>query len=85
MPPFTGVAVKVTEVPWQNVIVGVDILTEGVRLTVTDIVMLLLVTVGEIAQASLLVMVQEIISLLARLEVVKTGALLPAIFPFIVH
>jgi hypothetical protein len=82
---LAGTAVKVTEVPWQNEVVGVVMLTEGVRLCVTDMVMLLLLTVGVIAQASLLVIVQVITSLLARLEVVKTGALLPILFPFFFH
>ena len=76
---------KVTCVPWQNEFVGVEIVTDGVTLWVTDMVMLLLITRGVIAQASLLVISQRIISLLARFEVVQTGEFVPIGVPFFFH
>lgn len=64
---MVGVAVKVTEVPEQIVLPGLAaMLTDGVTLVLTTIVILLLVAVAGLAQDALLVITQLTTSLLAR-------------------
>ena len=67
VPPLVGVAVKVTDEPEQMVEPGfAAMLTDGVLLP-TFMVMLLLVAVVTARQVALLVIVQDITSLLFRL------------------
>ena len=54
MPPLTGVAVKVTDVPEQIVVALGEILTEGVTLGFTTIAMALLVAEVVAAHEALL-------------------------------
>lgn len=78
-------AVKVTDPPAQIVVADAFTVTEGVTEPVTDMVMLLLVTVTGRAQLALLVSTQVTTSLLARVVVVNVALLVPALFPFILH
>ena len=85
-PAFWVVAVKVTGVPAQTVVlVGVEIDTEVTTLGVTVIVMPAEVTLAAVAHIALELSTTVTISPLARLEVVKTGELVPALTPFTFH
>lgn len=67
LPPLVGVAVNVTDVPVQIVLPGLaDMLTDGVTVAVTTIVILLLVAVAGEAQEALLVITQVTTSPFAR-------------------
>lgn len=71
LPPFPGVAVNVTEVPAHIVLPGfADILTDGVTLVLTAIVILLLEAVAGLAQDALLVITQLTTSPLASAPLV---------------
>lgn len=68
---MVGVAVKVTDVPVQIVLPGLaDMLTDGVTLLLTVIVIALLVAVNGDAQEALLVITQVITSPLANAALV---------------
>lgn len=68
---MVGVAVKVTEVPVQIVLPGfANMLTDGVTLLLTVIVIALLVAVNGDAQEALLVITQVITSPLANAALV---------------
>lgn len=64
MPPFVGVAVKVTDVLAQITVALADILTAGVSIGLTVIVTLLLVAFAGVAQVALLVSTQVTTSVL---------------------
>ena len=85
VPPFVGVAVKVTLVPIQIVVADAAIPTEGVTDVVTAIVTLLDVAVVGDAQAALEVMITFTISPLANAVVVYVAAFVPALTPFTCH
>lgn len=72
VPPFTGVAVKVSEVPEQAGLVPVvsAIETEGVTVEFTVMVILLLVAVEGLAQLAFEVMTQETTSLFPKVVLV---------------
>lgn len=84
-PPLVGVAVKVTEVPAQILVELALILTAGVALGVTVIVMLLEVAEEGTAQLAALVIATLTTSLLANVAVVNEAALVPAFTPFTFH
>ena len=82
MPPLTGVAVNMVADPEQTVVVGVEILTDGVPAEVTVIVTPLDITVCEFVQARDDVMSTPITSPLFNEEVWKVeltafGILIP--------
>ena len=87
MPPFVGVAVKVTDVPaqivWLPEVIAIE--TDGVTDEVTVILILLLVAVAGETQLALLVITTVTISLLAKVVEVNVAALVPAFTPFIFH
>lgn len=85
VPPFTGVAVNVTGVPAQMLFCEAAILTDAVRLGLTVIVMLLLVTIAGAAHMALLVIVQVTLSPLTSVLLVKVGLLVPAFMPLTCH
>ena len=58
IPPFVGVAVKVTFVPAQIVVAEAEMETAGVTGVFTVIVMVLLVAVAEVTHVTLLVTTQ---------------------------
>ena len=67
MPPLVGVAVKITFVPEQIVVADADILTDGVTIGFTVMVIALDVAVAGLAQASEEVITTVITSLFTRL------------------
>ena len=83
LPPFVGVAVKVTGVPAQILFSDASILIEGAAGVVTTIVMLLLAA-GTV-QAALLVSVQLTISLLTSAASVNVALFVPALVPLTIH
>ena len=83
---MVGVAVKVTVVPEQMVLpVFAAILTAGVTLLVTIIVIVLLFAVEGDAHVALLVNVQVTVFPLVRVLSLKEALLLPALLPFTFH
>lgn len=81
-----GVAVKVTEVPMQIVPAGTAaMLTDGITVAVTTMVILFEVAVVGEAQGELDVMITVITSPLLNVVEVKVGELVPAFIPFICH
>lgn len=70
MPPFVGVAVKVTDVLAQITVALADILTAGVSIGLTVIVTLLLVAFAGVAQVALLVSTQVTTSVLFNVVLV---------------
>jgi hypothetical protein len=85
VPPFVGVAVKVTEVAGQMVVAEALTATEGVGAGVTVMFMGLLVAdIGE-AQTALDVTVTVTASLLFKVAEEKLELLPPTILPFTFH
>lgn len=84
-PPLVGVAVKVTEVPAQIFVEEAEILTVGVALGVT--VMVMLFDVAEVGEAQLALLLRTTLttSLFAKVAVVNEAALVPAFTPFTFH
>ena len=85
VPPFVGVAVKVTDVPVQIVVCVAAMLTEGVTDEVTVIVIALLTGLFDARQPALLVITTIKISLLANVVEVNVALLVPALTPFTFH
>ena len=85
MPPLTEVAVNATGVPGQVLFCDAAILTAGVTKGLTFMAMLLLVAVLPVAQLALLVIMQLILSPLAKLLLLKVTLFVPALLPFINH
>ena len=84
VPPFVGVAVKVTLPPEQIEVELAVIETEGV----TELVVIVItfeVAVGVVVQLAFEVMITVTWSLLARELVVNVGEFPPAFTPFICH
>ena len=67
---MVGVAVKVTDVPVQMVVLLAAMLTDGVTAALTVMVIPVLVAVVGLAHAALLVITQVIASLLAKVALV---------------
>jgi len=85
LPPLVGVAVKVTLVPAQIIPEGLAaMLTEGVKLVVTLIVIAFDVAVAGEAQVALEVMITVTTSLLFSVVEVKVAPV-PALVPFTCH
>lgn len=78
-------AVNVTLVPAQILLAEDAILTAGVTLAFTIMVMLLLVADGVDKQLALLVSTQVTISLLFNVDTVKIGLFVPTFVPFTFH
>lgn len=83
---MVGVAVNVTDVPVQIVLPGLaDMLTDGVTVAVTTIVILLLVAVAGEAHEALLVITQVTTSPFARAAFVYVVLFVPTLPPFSFH
>jgi hypothetical protein len=83
---LVGVAVKLTAVPEQTVVLFAAIITEGVTAELTDIVTALLVAVEAVAHEALLVNCKEMISPFTRDVDVYVALVAPLIFtPFFFH
>ena len=86
VPPFPGVAVKVTLAPAQIVPPGfAEIFIEGTTTGFTVIVMLFEVAVVGLGQVALLVKTQVTTCPLVRVVVVNVALLVPALTPFTLH
>ena len=85
MPPLVGVAVKVTDVPAQKLVVFAAIKTVGVTLVVTDIVIVLEVAVVLVAQAELEVKTQVTVCPLVSVLVANVALFPPTLVPFTFH
>ena len=82
---MVGVAVKVTEPPLHIEVLPDVIVTDGVTDVVVIVIELLVAGIG-FAQGSLLVIITDTILPLARVDVVKVGAVCPGTFiPLIIH
>jgi hypothetical protein len=85
-PPFTGVAVKVTEVPAQMVSAGeAAIVTLTGTAGVTDIVIVLEVAGLPVTQGAFDDIVTVTASLLSSVDDVKTALLIPTGVPLTLH
>lgn len=84
-PPFTGVAVNVTDVLLHILTADETMLTDGTTVLATIMVMLLLVAVAGTAQEKELVMITLTTLLFAKLDELKVGLLVPAFMPFTCH
>ena len=81
---MTGVAVNVTDVPAQMLVVEATMLTSGS--TLVEVILIgLLVAVGVDAQASSEVMMTVTTSPLFNVDVVNTSELVPALAPLTCH
>ncbi len=85
VPPFTGVAVKLTVAPAQIVVADAVIDTLGVTAAFTVIVMVFDVSFVFDAQATLLVNTQENTSLLLIVDVDKVALFVPTTVAFLNH
>ena len=82
---MVGVAVNVTEPPLHIEVLPDVMDTDGVTDVVVIVIGLLVAVVG-LAQGSLLVIITDTIFPLARVDVIKVGAVCPATFtPLIIH
>ena len=82
---MVGVAVNVMEPPLHIEVVLDVMVTDGVTEVVVIVTELLVAVVG-LAQGSLLVIITDTIFPLARVDVIKVGAVCPATFtPLIIH
>jgi hypothetical protein len=84
-PPFTGVAVKVTDVPVQIDVCDAAIDTDGVTFAFTVIVIPFDVTVAGDGQVALLVIRTVTTFPFASVEEVKVALFVPAFTPFTLH
>lgn len=82
---MVGVAVKVTLVPAQTLLVEGVMVIDGVSIGLTTIVILLLVAVADVTQVALLVKMQETILPLLKVADEKVELLAPACIPFTNH
>ena len=85
LPPFVGVAVKVTLLPEQIVVEDATTFTVGVTKVLTVINMLLLVADVVEAHDALLVIITLTLSPLFNALVVKVLLFVPALTPFTCH
>ena len=85
VPPLIGVAVKVTGLPAQTVVVVAAILTEAATEDETVMVIALDVAGEPVAQPELEVMMTLTISAFTKVEEVKVGAFVPTFVPFTCH
>lgn len=80
-----GVAVNVTLVPAQIVVVDAAIEMDGVRMGFTTIVMLLLVAMADVTHVAELVRIQVTTSLLLSVVEVNVELFAPMFVPLIFH
>jgi hypothetical protein len=80
-----GVAVNVTVVPAHTVVALALTATDGVRLELTVIAMLLLLAVAEVTHVADEVRVQVTVLPLASVVLVKVALFVPAFIPFTFH
>ena len=86
MPPFVGVAVNVTDVPVQIVLPGfAAILTDGVTVAVTTMLIAFDVAVVGLAHANDDVITQVTASAFTKAAFVYVLLLVPTLFPFNFH
>ena len=85
VPPFVGVAVKVTEALGQMVVAEAAILTDGTGAGLTVMAIPALVAVTGDAQVALDVITTVTLSLLLRVVDVKVGLFVPTFEPFTLH
>ena len=87
VPPLVGVAVKTTAVPLMMVLSASSLLsdTDGVRLGLTVVVMVVEVAVAVVTQVSELVMTTFTTSLLASVVVEKVAEFAPTLTSFSFH
>ena len=85
VPPFTGIAEKVTASPGQISFADAVILTAGTINGSTAMMITLLVAVVGTAHWALLVRIHVILSPFARVALVKVLLLAPAVMPFTDH
>ena len=87
LPPLTGVAVKVTELPAQAGFVPlvIEIVAEGVTLVVLLTVIELEVAVADVTQVALEVMTQVTACPLVMVELVKVALFVPVSVPLTFH
>ena len=83
LPPLTGVAVNVTEVPSQILVVEAEIVTSGS--TLVDLIVIGLLVAGAVAQTRSLVMMTVITSPSFKVVVVNLSLSVPASLPFTCH
>lgn len=84
-PPFVEVAVNDTKVPEHKEMKLDDMVTVGETEVPIAMVIALLITLVEVAQVALLVSLQTIISLLLKMDEVKTGEFVPTFNPLTCH
>ena len=85
MPPFIGVAVNVTGVPAQLVVLGVVMLIAGVSIEATFIVIKLDAAVAGEGQTALEVIITVTTSPLVNVEEFSVGEFVPTLIPFTCH
>ena len=85
VPSLVGVAVRVTVVPEQTLVLDVAIVTLGAILAVTAVVSVLLIAVLAVWQMLLAVRVTVTASPSARVASVYVLLLLPTLLPFFFH
>ena len=85
LPPLVAVAVKVRELPWQIVVVAVEIVTAGITCGVIVTATLFEAAVAAVTQAALLVRRQLTTSPLDKVAELKLPLLVPAGLPFTYH
>ncbi len=85
LPPFVGVAIKVTEVPAQMVVADAVIPTAGVRVAITDIVMVLEFAIVGKAQVAFDVRTTCTTSALLKVDVVYVGEFVPTFIALTFH
>jgi hypothetical protein len=85
VPPFVGVAVNVTDVPEQIVVLDAEIETDGFKLLTTLIVRLLDVAVELLEQFAFEVSTQVITSPETRPVAMYVDKLSPTLVPFFFH
>ena len=84
MPPFAGVAVKVTLVPGQILFEDAEIFTDGIT-ELIFIVSALLVAVGNMAHDALLVIITLTTLPFVKLFVINISLFVPALMLFTCH
>ena len=85
MPPFIGVAVNVTGVPAQIVVLGVAMLIAEVSIVATFIVIKLDTAVAGEGQTALDVIITATTSPLVTVEEFSVGEFVPTLIPFTCH
>ena len=85
MPPFVAVAVKVTAVPWQILVVEAEIETLGVTVLFTVILIGVALAVFVLVHEALLVMMTDTWLPFVKVVLVNVALFVPALLPFTSH